>query len=368
MAKKIRLLLINTVRTTQNGQSMFLLNYLRHMDISDMQVGYAANGIDDWARAELEGMGVKVHELSMRNRKPQQYVNALAEIIREGGYNVVHAHGNSATLATEMFAAERAGAPVRIVHSHNTRCGHPLVHKLLSPLMNKCANARFACGREAGEWLYGKGDFAVIRNASDAQRFGFDPARRAAVRAQLGLEGKTVIGTVGGMIEQKNPLFLVEAFAQARKDNQSLHLLMVGDGSLRGDVEAKIRELGIEAHVTLTGRVNDVQDKLQAMDLMALPSIYEGFPCVLVEWQLNGLRALVSDAVTRDCDLTGQLEYLPPEKVRWAGAMAQAQVQDARTERSSRAAAQVAQAGYDIRTEAKRLKKMYAQLLEEHTK
>lgn len=368
MKKQIRLLLINTVRTTQNGQTMFLLNYLRHMDISGMKVGFAANGIDDWAREELSAMGVKLHEISMRNRKPQQYVNELVRIIREEGYNIVHAHGNSATLATEMFAAERAGVPVRIAHSHNTRCGHPLIHRLLSPLMLKCANVRFACGREAGEWLFGKKDFTVIRNASDAQRYGFDPVRREEIRAQLGIADKTVIGTVGGLSGQKNPLFLLDAFAKACRKSENLHLLMVGDGNMRPQVEEKISACGLTGHVTLTGRVNDVPDKLQAMDVMVLPSIYEGFPCVLVEWQLNGLRALVSDAVTRECDMTGLLEYLPLDAERWAEEMACARQQPQRGEIACRAATQVARAGYDIRIEAAMLKAKYAQLLEAHSK
>ena len=366
MAKQIRLLLINTVRTTHNGQTMFLLNYLRHMDLSGMQVGFGAtNHAEEWVREEFRQMGVKLHELPMRNRKPQKYVNALIDVIRAGEYNVVHAHGNSATLATEMFAAQRAGVPVRIAHSHNTRCGHPLIHKLLSPLMLNCTTARFACGVEAGKWLYGGRDFSVIRNASDAGRYAFDPAVRSRVRAEFGLEERTVIGAVGAFNEQKNPLFLLDAFALAKQQNPALHLMLVGDGHLRQQVEAKIAELDLEGSVTLTGRVNDVQDKMQAMDMMVLPSIYEGFPCVLVEWQLNGLRALVSDAVTRDCDMTGLLEYLALDMNAWAEKMAAAVPQNDRAKASADAAGKVAQAGYDIRVEAQHLKERYAQLLKE---
>lgn len=369
MKKQIRLLLVNTVNTRQNGQTTFLMNYLRNMDISDMKVGFvAARGLDDWMRGEMETMGVSVHHLPMRNRHPQKYVNALMNIICEGEYNVIHVHGNSATMAAEMFAAERAGVPVRIVHSHNTRCANVLIHKLLLPLMRKCVNARFACGKEAGEWLYGGQKFEVIRNASDARRFAFDPNVRANVRAQLGLSDATVIGAVGSLSPQKNPLFLLEAFAAARKINDKLHLLMLGDGSLRAQVEEKIAQLGLTAHVTLAGRVNDVPDKLQAMDMAVLPSLYEGFPCVLVEWQLNGLPVKVSDTVTRECDMTGLLEYLPLDADQWANAMAKAVPQDERGAVCAEAAAKVALAGYEIRSEAGRLKARYAALLEENEK
>ena len=365
MNTQIKLLLVNTVKTTQNGQTMFLLNYLRHMDLSDMQVGFAAaNSVENWVRDELKSMGVRLYELPFRNRKPMKYVRALAKLMREGGYNVVHAHGNSATLASEMLAAKLAGVPVRIVHSHNTRCNHALLHRMLSPLMLKCANVRFACGKEAGEWLFGKRSFEIIRNASDAKMYGFDAKKRERMRKKLSLEERIVIGTVGSLNEQKNPLFLLDCFAEARKKNDKLHLLHVGDGGLRPQVEEKIGQLGLRDHVTLCGRRNDVPDLLQAMDLMVLPSVYEGFPCVLVEWQLNGLPALVSDAVTRDCDMTGLLRYLPLEMTVWADAMAGAQAAD-RTKISEASAEKVAHAGYDIAAEADRLKKRYAELLKE---
>lgn len=366
MKNEIRLLLINTVRTTQNGQTMFLLNYLRHMDLSGMKVSFvAANRVEDWVRDELARLGVQLFELPMRNRKPHVYIRALRELVRRGGWNVAHAHGNSATLATEMLALKQAGVPVRIAHSHNTRCGHPLIHRLLSPVMQKSVTARFACGQEAGEWLFGNEKFEIIRNASDARTYRFDAVRREVIRAQLGVADKTVIGTVGSLNDQKNPLFLLDAFAAARRKNAKLHLVMVGDGNLRPQAEAKIAQLGLADHVTLTGRVNDVPDKLQAMDLMVLPSVYEGFPCVLVEWQLNGLRALVSDAVTRDCNLTGELEYLPLDETIWADRMAAAPMQPDRAEQCARNARKVAEKGYDITAEAARLKEMYARLLKE---
>ena len=100
MNTPIRLLLVNTVKTTQNGQTTFLLNYLRNMDREGMTIGFAAaNSVEQWVRDELAGMGVTLYELPYRNRKPLKYVRALMKIIREGGYNIVHAHGNSATLA-----------------------------------------------------------------------------------------------------------------------------------------------------------------------------------------------------------------------------------------------------------------------------
>lgn len=366
MDKKISLLLINTVPTRQNGQTMFLLNYLRNMDRSDIDIGFVAtNTVDDWVRSELCDMNVRLYEMPYRNRHAIKYMGELRKLIKADGYNVVHVHGNSSTLAFDMLAARMAGAPVRIAHSHNTRCKHIVMHRLLRPVLLRCANVRFACGREAGEWLFPGREFEVIRNASDGRAYGFDAAKRDEVRQRMGLTDRVVIGTVAAICEQKNPLFLLEAFLKAHRKNGDLHLVMMGDGAMRAQVEDTIGRLGLQDCVTLTGRINDVPDRLHAMDVMVLPSLYEGFPCVLVEWQLNGLRALVSDAVTRDCDLTGKLEYLPLDEDIWAEKMAGVQPED-RTSESAECSRKVAAAGFDIHTEAARLKRRYKELLEEN--
>ena len=48
------------------------------------------------------------------------------------------------------------------------------------------------------------------------------------------------------------------------------------------------------------GTADDINNYLQAMDLMLLPSLYEGFPVTVVEWQANGLPCIVSDTITKD--------------------------------------------------------------------
>ena len=133
-------------------------------------------------------------------------------------------------------------------------------------------------------------------------------------------------GCVAGFAPAKNHLFLLEAFARARRPDA--RLVLVGDGALRAEAEARASALGIAGRVRFTGARADVARLLQGMDAMLLPSRFEGFPLVALEWQCAGLPAWLSDAVTRDCALTGQVRFLPLEADRWAEAIERARPAD----------------------------------------
>lgn len=361
----MRLLLVNTVATARNGQTMFLLKYLRAMDLSDMEVGYVAAGsVDDQIRREFEAAGARVYHLPMRNRRPMAYMKALTGVIRQGRYDIVHANGNSATLFWEMLAARVCGVRVRIAHSHNTHCVHQAMHRLLYWPMQLLTSHPMACGEEAGRWLFGRRPFEIVNNASDPEEFRYSPEKRQVMREKMGLGDRIAIGCVAGMNAQKNHGFLLEAFARAHQRNGWLQLILIGDGKLRPEIERQIRKLALEECVTLTGAVSDVPDRLQAMDAMALPSLYEGFPNVLVEWQLAGLPSLVSDAVTAECAMTGLLRYLPLEQSVWADALAGICLVD-RAVASAEGIRAAADRGYDVRVEAQKLKARYRRMLEE---
>lgn len=362
---EIRLLMVNTTRPVFNGQMMFILKYLSAMDRSGMKIGVVTVTEPVPAmRAALEALGATVYALPLRSKRPAAYLASLSRVLRQEPWDIAHVHGSSSTLSLELAAARLAKVPVRIAHSHNTSTRFPVVHRLLKPLMLREANARMACGRDAGRWLFGDLPFEVIPIASDPDQYRFDAAARAATRAALGLaEGDVAVGMVGSFIPVKNHALLLEAFSRARVKNPRLKLVLIGDGPLRGETEQLAQRLGVGDGVAFTGEVPDVPRYMGALDLMALPSLYEGFPNVLVEAQLSGLPTLVSDRVTRDCDMTGLLTYLPLNAGVWTDAMASAKQTD-RAKASAEARAKVIARGYDIHSTAARLKARYMELSE----
>jgi glycosyltransferase involved in cell wall biosynthesis len=97
--------------------------------------------------------------------------------------------------------------------------------------------------------------------------------------------------TVGRLDKQKNPLLLVEAFAKLHARMPDIGLVFIGEGVLRGRIEDRVRQLGLEAVVKLAGAKPPmkVAEYLQGADLFVLSSGYEGMPISVLEALASGL-------------------------------------------------------------------------------
>ncbi len=108
---------------------------------------------------------------------------------------------------------------------------------------------------------------------------------------------------------------LLRAFAELAGQHLQWDLVIVGEGSLRGELEAKARDLQIDARLILPGRAGNVADWYKAADLYAMTSLYEGFPNVLVEAMAHGLPVVSVDCDTgpRDIITSGKDGILVPQ-------------------------------------------------------
>ena len=148
------------------------------------------------------------------------------------------------------------------------------------------------------KWEVPEEKFIITPNAIDPDKIAIDSSRVEALRDALGLGGKLVFGFVGSIFRWHGVDLLIRAFARLNAPNT--HLLIVGDGEIRPELEAMATSLVPESNVTFTGSVEhrEVFNYLDLMDITVLPnSHWYGSPIKLFEYGAMGKAIIAPDNV-----------------------------------------------------------------------
>ena len=344
------------------GAETFLMKMYRQLDRTCYQMDFVVSGDGrGYYEDEIERLGGRVFRITRKTKDFSAYRRELFDAVREDGCPVVLRIGSNAFSAIDLWIAKRAGARRLALRSSNASDGQAglgmLLQRALRRPLTSVANVKIAPSDLAAEYTFGpmamrKGEVHYLRNALDLDAYAFSAEKRTAIRAELSIDADAlVVGHVGRFAPQKNHGFLIEVFTELLKSRPDARLVLVGKGELEDEVCAKAEAFGVLGSIVFTGVRSDVPALLSAFDALALPSLYEGMPNVVIEAQAAGLSCVVSDTVTRQADVTGLVEYLPIDNTTaWAKVLESA----ATVERLDTRTAMTA-AGYDISSEAKKL-------------
>lgn len=289
--------------------------------------------------SQLEAAGCRVIHLPEPSESYVGHIRALKKLMKQQRYHAVHAH-SMFNCGWAMWIAKRMGIPVRVAHSHSALAnGGGLVKTIYERVMRflilTCATDLVACGVQAGKRLFGEKAYAtrgeLILNGIDIPGFSYDESKRNEIRKQLNGENKWILGHAGHLAEVKNQKFLLDLMPQVLQMRPDALLLLLGEGEDRPMLEQKIRDMGLQDHVIMTGNVTNVEDYLSAMDVFVFPSLFEGTPLSILEVQANGLPCVISDSVPKDVFLTDLIRplSLSGPKEKWVDAVLSAQRDDA---------------------------------------
>jgi len=224
---------------------------------------------------------------------------ALLNWARKEGINLIHTHGSRGNLLGRL-CAKWLGVPcLTTVHSS-------LAHDYLSPWA-----ARMALGLDrltlpltsgiitVSEYLAkevasrGGRNLETIYNGQAPISFDDLSSSRHQFRLQWRIPAHAlVLGTIGRLHPAKGQTYLIKAVTQLRSKYPNLHLLIIGEGPLRQDLELELK-LNTIPH-TLTGYLPQAYKALPAMDLFVLPSVSEGMGLVLLEAMQAGVPIVAS--------------------------------------------------------------------------
>ena len=252
------------------------------------------------------------------------------------------------------------------MHSRNSSCEHVRADKILRPILYATYTSGFACGEKAGKWLFKDRPFTVISNGKDIDKFLFNAEIRDEYRNKLAADKKEILlGHVGLFHKQKNHFFLINTFAKVCEKSDCYRLVLIGEGEEMENVRKQVQNLNLQNKVDFLGRQSDVQNWLQALDIMVFPSLFEGMPNVVLEWQIAGLPSIISDTITKECTITDNVKYLSLHSGydAWADAILKTKVLS-RENQQSEIRETFKNAGFDIKENATALKAIYKKLLE----
>lgn len=244
------------------------------------------------------------------------------------------------TSSTSMYQIQYFGKKYTrakiITHSHGTtfekQTKSPrhfmnlILQKVNYPKVVKNTDYFFCCSLKAGIALFGKKyekQLVLIKNGIDTNRFKFDLGKRTEIRKDFSIPDETfVVGFVARLSNQKNPLKAISVFESIVRAKPNSLLMVVGEGPLLHDMMKQIEKLSISTKVLFCGFRNDVDSFYSAIDVLLMPSLFEGLPLGGIEAQTAGVPCLLSDQIT---DEVKQLETtlflsLGESDEKWASA------------------------------------------------
>jgi glycosyltransferase involved in cell wall biosynthesis len=192
-------------------------------------------------------------------------------------------HANLLARVVRLFVK----IPRLISTAHNTREGgriRMLAYRLTDGLADISTNV----SEEAVESFISAGAvkpgrMIALHNSVDIRRFQFRLADRVRIRSELGCpDGVKVLLAVGRLHEQKDYPMLFRAL-KLIDENSNYVLWIAGEGSLRSELQALAKNLGIEERVLFLGIRDDVSALMSAANIFVFPSAYEGFGLVVAE-------------------------------------------------------------------------------------
>ena len=305
------------VRNTISGVQSFIKNHISNNDQEFEYMVGESNGDNHFPFNQyLDEKEIKrIVFPALKISKLFAYARECRQFYENNKIDILHVH-NPITAFIHNYYARKNGVPVRIYHNHSSQFSDTWLksirNRFLVFLALKNATHRISCGQLAGLKIFGKKSFQILPNEIDINKYRFSPTFREEIRKEFYLaEHQKVVGMIGILNLFKNQSFLIEV----ANELPDVTFFFVGEGPDRSILEEKSKEL---KNIIFTGKRDDVHKFYSAFDIFAFPSLYEGFPIVLVEAQCSGVNIIMNETIDPTTQIVGELcTALPLDKAKW---------------------------------------------------
>jgi glycosyltransferase involved in cell wall biosynthesis len=356
---------IGSLRT--GGAERQVVNYLLAADQTEFRHSVVClTDRGDFAPV-VEAAGVPVHVRRVRFRHFPTSLAGFVRWLRHERVHVVHTHMHSAALWGRL-AGELAGVPVLVTTEHGKELWKKPHQILVDRWLARSTWRHFAVSRDGMNIRMKRERISADRielvpNGVPLPDLGDQERANASIRAELGIvAGRPVVGSVGRIVEAKAYPDLLDAVDVVRKRHPDVCWLQIGDGPLRDDLAALVREKRMSDNVIMAGRRENISQLLAALDVWVMSSIREGLPVALLE-AMAAARPIVAtdvggipDAVT---DGESALLVPPGDPTLLANGILRLLSDSDTASRLGAAARHRAEVDYSIESVARRIEQTY---------
>ena len=298
------------------GAETMLMNLYRNIDRSEIQFDFVTftDEVGDYD-AEITKLGGKIIPILASN--PIERMLKLQSFLKQNPeYKIVHAHMLLSN-AFHLLAAKGAGVKNRISHAHSTSNGQfniakKIYEKWALITNNRLATQKIACSELAAQYLFGTSkEVWLLPNAVDARKMITVANQSRDYIGQEFSDSNIKIVQIGRLTEVKNHKFSIQVAEELKKRDVDFTMYFIGQGPLEDVIKKQVKKRDLDNDIIFLGLRTDIAELMASADYMIMPSLYEGFPVVLVESQAVGLNALVSHHVPTEVDFNlGLIDFL----------------------------------------------------------
>lgn len=274
----------------------------------------------------IEHTGGQIYKLqNPKTTSWKIFKKSLQRPLEQHTYDIVHCHVAGYRAIAYYAVARQYNIGKFIIHAHSTIDFNELSRKKrieigFNQLVNRLLSYEpVGCGSLAIQSIYGqtsKDNWVIIPNSVDPETFIHSPKEAAMIKERIRKEwkipqGHYLVGHIGRLEEVKNHQLTLKLARWIKKQQLPMTLAIIGTGKLEATLKEQVKQDQLEEVVFFTGRLHPIADYLPALDGVILPSFVEGLPTTMIETQLIGLPAVLSDTITSEVDLDlGLLRYL----------------------------------------------------------
>lgn len=320
------------------GVNQYIVNFAKKISSEDIQIDFLTRE-DKRSDKKIKNdilSDVKYNNLYYipKNKHFISCIKELKSIIKKENYDIAYFNISSAYDCLGLIAAKLCKVKKIISHSHSSSVAESnIINRLIKRIANffgkcivtNCSNTYLACSKKAAKWLYtshvyNSNDYIIANNLIDSKNFKFNKNKREEIRKELGLNDEILIGHIARFdLSSKNNTFAVDILEETLKQNNNVKLICIGGGDDFEKVKSYAKKKNLTNHIIYTGRINNVEDYIHAMDIFILPSKFEGFPITGIEAQFAGLPCLFSNRITNEIIIGKNSKMLPINSAKaWA--------------------------------------------------